>query len=172
MELKWRGNAARRDRGALRTMVSCAALSLAAGASTWRKAILSLLVIALSAPAARAQAPGAQASGEFSRYLADPQHQGDVIAAARRTNALLPESCAAAEFRFTGLVSIQRPPRFDAGGRPIDGMWSEPVMATGCGVTRRFNVLTIAAADKPPRQVGLLPGTTRADPLLQRDSLR
>jgi hypothetical protein len=129
------------------------------------------LALVLPAALASAQAPPASVSPEFSRYLASPEHRGAVIAAAQRMNGQLPGSCAAVEFRPTGSIIIGQPPRFDAVGRPVEGMWTEPVTATGCGATRRYNVLTIAAPDKPPRQVGLLPGTTHADPLLQRDGI-
>lgn len=169
--MKRRGKAGGTDRFAARLMVAWRGSSLSAGARTLRTIVLAILAAALLAPAAWAQAPARSPSPEFSRYLASDGHRAGVIAAAQRTNTLLPGSCAAAAFRWTGLVSVQRPPRFDAGGQPIDGMWSEPVIATGCGVTRRLNVLTLAAPDKPPRQVGLLPGTTHADPLLQRDGL-
>jgi hypothetical protein len=131
---------------------------------------LALTLLLLSAPAA-AQAP-ATLSPELSRYLASFAHRDAVIAAARQSNALLPDACGTIELEPTLPVRIERAPRFDAFGRLLEGVWSEPVTVTGCGRTRRFNVETIALPHQQPQLFGLLPGTTRADAPLQHDGVR
>jgi hypothetical protein len=125
----------------------------------------------LSAPAA-AQAPQAALSPELSRYLASFAHRNAVIAAARQSNAQLPDACGTVELEPTLPVQIERAPRFDPFGRLIEGTWSEPVTVTGCGGTRRFNVETIALPHQEPQFFALLPGTTRADASLQHDGVR
>ncbi|HUC65661.1 MAG TPA: hypothetical protein VMA53_09550 [Stellaceae bacterium] len=125
----------------------------------------------LSAPAA-AQAPGAALSPELSRYLASFAHRDAVIAAARQSNAQLPDGCGTVELEPTLPLQVERAPRFDAFGRLLDGVWSEPVTVTGCGRTRRFNVETIALPHQQPQFFGLLPGTTRADAAAQHDGVR
>lgn len=130
-----------------------------------------LTALTLVTTAAAAQGPAEPIPAALSRYLANPAYRAAVIASARQANERLPGSCGTVELRPTGLVSIERPVRFDAFDRPVDGMWAEPVTATGCGMTRRYNVLTIAAPDREPHQVGLLPGTTRAAAMLQHDAI-
>jgi len=129
------------------------------------------LLLLISAPAA-AQAPAASVSPELSRYLVSFAHRNAVIAAARQSNALLPDACGTIELEPTLPVQIERAPRFDAFGRLIEGTWSEPVTVTGCGRTRRFNVETIALPHQEPQFFGLLPGTSRADAPLQHDGVR
>jgi hypothetical protein len=129
-------------------------------------ALCALLALVAAAAADTAVPP------DLARYIASPEHQKMAIAAAQWTSQRLPDGCAAAELRLATPIIVLRPARFDAAGRLLDGIWQEPVQATGCGRTRRLNVMTIAAPDKAPRVISLLPGTTRADPLLQRDGLR
>lgn len=128
------------------------------------------LCAALSlATAALAEAP---VPPDLARYIASPEHQKMVLAAAQWINQRLPDGCAAPAFRVAAPVIVLRPARFDATGRPIAGIWHEWVEAAGCGRARRLNVMTIAAPNKAPSVLPTLPGTTRADPLLQRDGLR
>jgi hypothetical protein len=124
----------------------------------------------LSTPAA-AQAP-ATPSPALSRYLASFAHRDGVIAAARQSNAQLPDACGTVKLEPTLPLQIEREPRFDAFGRLLEGVWSEPVTVTGCGRTRRFNVETIALPHQEPQLFGLLPGTTRADAAQQHDGVR
>jgi hypothetical protein len=128
-------------------------------------------LLLLSAPAA-AQAPAASVSPELSRYLASFAHRNAVIAAARQSNAQLPDACGTVELEPTLPVQIERAPRFDGFGRLLEGVWSEPVTVTGCGRTRRFNVETVALPHQRPQFFGLLPGTTRANAPLQHDGVR
>jgi hypothetical protein len=121
--------------------------------------------------AAQSGAPAAQAAPELSRYVASEAHQRAVTEAARRTNDLLPDSCKTMQFQPTGLLRVNKAVQFDAQGHPSDGAWSEPVNGAGCGTTKRYNVMTVVSGNQPPREVGLLPGTTNADPFLQRDSV-
>lgn len=57
-------------------------------------------------------------------------------------------------------------------GRLVEGAWIQPLRAAGCGATGRLSVLTIVAPGKPVERLGLLPGDTFADPILQRDGVR
>lgn len=72
-----------------------------------------------------------------------------------------------------GLGGIEQTPRFRAGlEHPVGGEWLDHVMIDRCGTQALENMLVTAADGQPPRIVALLPGTTEAGPLLQRDAQR
>jgi hypothetical protein len=120
--------------------------------------------------AAGQQSP-ATVTPSFARYLAGETYRQTAIEAARRHNDNLPDSCKTMSFALSAVVTVYAPVRME-GGQPVEGAWAEPVMATGCGKTLRFAVLTIVAPDKPAMTLSLIPGDSRADPMLQRDSVK
>jgi hypothetical protein len=74
----------------------------------------------------------------------------------------------------TGLaanVVVHVPPKFDASGRPVSGRWQVMLRVQGCGETRTFNISYSVDPDGELRRLGTLPGTTVADPVLQKDGL-
>jgi hypothetical protein len=119
--------------------------------------------------AGEARPPGA--GGALTRFVGAAENRDAVLSVARQHEAALPDACPSAAFQKVGVLTLYRPVRFDAQGRPTEGAWRESVEATGCGTRRTFNVLTIIAADEPVRRVPLLPGGTIADPVLQQDAL-
>ncbi|HWI29513.1 MAG TPA: hypothetical protein VN668_21245 [Stellaceae bacterium] len=125
-----------------------------------------LLAGLLAAGTALAQT--APAPPGLARYLANAGHRRALIAAAERANEQMPGHCETVEITPGPLAAIERPARFDAVGRPVDGMWVEAVAVKGCGATRRFNIMTVAAPGRTPEETALLPGTTAAPPLTQR----
>jgi hypothetical protein len=134
-----------------------------------RRPLLALLAYLAAAGVALGQT--APPASELARYLARPAHRRALVAAAERANEQMPGHCGTVEIRPGALAAIERPPRFDALGRPVDGMWVEAVTVKGCGETRRFNIMTVAAPDRSPEQTALLPGTTASPPLLQRQGV-
>ncbi len=56
----------------------------------------------------------------------------------------------------------------DAAGKVIGGAWKEQVRESGCGSERLLNALTVASPDGALETRPLLPGSTIADPQLQR----
>lgn len=125
--------------------------------------LLAGLVVAGTVLAETASAPP-----ELARYLADAGHRRALVAAAERANEQMPGHCRTVEITPGPLAAIERPPRFDAVGRPVGGQWVERVAVKGCGATRRFNILTVAAPERTPEETALLPGSTAAPPLSQR----
>jgi len=58
---------------------------------------------------------------------------------------------------------------FDAAGNLASGVVTEPFLVEGCGKISQENVLT-AAADGQHKTIPWVPGTTKASPLLVRDT--
>ncbi len=72
----------------------------------------------------------------------------------------------------TGALTLYQQLSIGVDGKPLPGVWSERVNATGCGAPRALNVLTINHPDGQPEHVALMPGDTHADPLTQKSALQ
>jgi hypothetical protein len=107
----------------------------------------------------------------FLAFLKSDAHRRALYDKAREQNARLPGSCPTVVYSLPGVITFFEPVTTDADGTPTQGVWAEAVDAAGCGMTRRYNIVTLAPPGKPLRTEAMLPGTTKADPLLQRDSL-
>jgi hypothetical protein len=137
---------------------------------------LLLLAFALAPAFAReaVSAPGPLSmtvTPAFARFIASDAHRKTVLDTARRHNENLPDTCKAMDFAVSSTVVIYAPFRMD-GAKPIEGAWAEPVTGTGCGKTLHFGVLTIVAPGESAVTLSLVPGESRADPMLQRDSVK
>jgi len=129
----------------------------------------------LAATFSGAMAVGQERTGKtpppaFARYLEGEEHRGAAIDAVRRHGESLPNSCKTMNFALVGQVAIYAPIRME-GGKPAEGAWTEPATGTGCGKTQHFTIFTIVAPGKPVVTLALLPGDTRADPILERDGV-
>ena len=107
----------------------------------------------------------------LASLVAQPVWQEPVIAAARQQFRQLPDDCAAAVLKPSGVLTVFGPAQFDARGTLTSGIWSERVDVTGCGAPRRLNVLTILQNGSAPTRVPTLPGDTHADPATQKSAL-
>ncbi len=67
-------------------------------------------------------------------------------------------------------VTILRPVSFGKGGRPKAGAWREAFPVAGCGNDTVLNVFFEAGKDEKINTLVGAPGTTHADPVLQRDA--
>jgi len=104
--------------------------------------------------------------------LRDPEHQQTVMQAAQRSLVWVNNPCPGATFANSGDVAIFAPVTVDAQGTATGGAWRERIVAKGCGKQRLLNVLTVVEAPGKLASAALLPGTTRADPQLQRDAMQ
>lgn len=68
-------------------------------------------------------------------------------------------------------VTILKPVSFAASGWPNGGMWKQQFPVSGCGNDTIWTVYVAANADEKLRSTIALPGTTRADLVLQHDAL-
>jgi hypothetical protein len=105
------------------------------------------------------------------KLLSDQQEQAVVLRAAAQSAVVVHNPCASARFKLLDRFIVVRPIRFDASGGVVAGAWAQAVDEEGCGAARQLNVIIVVKEDKSLAGGALLPGTTRADPFLQRDSV-
>ena len=129
---------------------------------------LALLVLLL---AGRASWADEAVDPRFLALLKSDAHRAAVLKVATDQAKDLPGACAEAQYRPVGEIEFFLPPQLDGGGRVIHGLWREQVAAAGCGTIELLNVFSLAGPDGEPKLLGGLPGTTRADPVLQKEGL-
>jgi hypothetical protein len=106
------------------------------------------------------------------KLLSDPTEQQHVISVAGRSTVILQNPCPTAQYTLEKKISFYKQPSFDSGSKLVDGAWKQVVDEEGCGVRRILNVLVFAQGQNNVSVVPLLPGTTRADAILQRDAVK
>jgi hypothetical protein len=84
---------------------------------------------------------------------------------------MINQPCPDAQYSIETTIGILKPLEFNGAGLLTSGAWTQPVREEGCGKSRRLNVLALSKNETQIATQALLPGTTRADPLLQRDAL-
>jgi hypothetical protein len=139
---------------------------------TWmaRLVALSACISIVTIAAACAAVTDAAVPPVLAKIIASAEHRKAVIEAAQQSSAWLNNRCGRATFAITPDVAIYQAPELDAQARPTAGAWRERIIATGCGASRTLNVLKFVKSPGSLVSGTLLPGTTRADPLLQRDA--
>lgn len=120
------------------------------------------------------QAPQVNTNALLQQFISDPNYQAAVWNSVRKQAAAMPEHCAdvkSADGRFS--VAIAAPVAFEKRNEryfPSGGAWVAHLSANVCGTRRQLNILTIAKANGPVNILPLYPGTSRAEPILQRDA--
>ncbi len=107
----------------------------------------------------------------FLALLKSDAHRAAVLKVATAQAGGLPGACATAAFRPIGEVEFFLLPRSDGAGRVVHGLWREQIAAVGCGTIDLLNVFSLAGPSGEPKLLGGLPGTTRADPVMQKEGL-
>jgi hypothetical protein len=133
------------------------------------KIFLALVLLSGLAPQAWADAPAVDP--RLLAFLKSDAHRAAVLKVATDQSKELPGACASAEYRPVGTVDFFLPPQLDGGGRVIHGLWREQILAQGCGTVELLNVFSLAGPNGEPKLLGGLPGTTQADPVLQKNGL-
>src|SRR5919108_6279523 len=108
----------------------------------------------------------------FAKLLEDPTEQQHVISGAGRATVFLQNPCADARFSIEKKFVPYKPLSFDGSGTIISGAWKQIVEEQGCGASRILNVMVMAQAAGKLGVMPLLPGETRADPVLQKDGVK
>jgi hypothetical protein len=108
----------------------------------------------------------------FAKLLDDPIEQQHVVGGAGRATVLLQNPCADARFSIEKKFVPYKPLTFDDSGALVSGAWKQIVEEQGCGASRTLNVMVIAQGAGKLAVVPLLPGETRADPVLQQDAVK
>ena len=132
-----------------------------------RAGFLSLSIIMFAAtPGATQQIAG----GNLARLRQTPAYQQAVIAGAYKTAAWLNAKCEASEASLgKELAAASVPIVVDAQEQPQSGSWIERIAVRGCDRPWQLNVLVAVHQSGPLATIPLLPGTTHADPLLEKD---
>lgn len=108
-------------------------------------------------------------SPELAKFMATPEEERMVKAYGLNDWKTIVPNCATPSLAGANVV-VHVPPRFDASGRPLSGRWQVVSRLQGCGETRTFNLMYSVGPNGLTR-LGTLPGTTAADPVLQKDGL-
>ena len=102
----------------------------------------------------------------------DPTEQAHVLSVAQRSNVVMQNPCPTAHYTIARKFSLYLPVGLDGAGNISSGAWKQMVDAEGCGVRRVLNVLVSAQDAKGLSITPLLPGSTHADMVLQRDAVK
>ncbi|MTJ82964.1 MAG: hypothetical protein F8N37_18425 [Telmatospirillum sp.] len=130
-----------------------------------------LLLLVLLSPAGVVPAAAVDGSAALSRILTDPDEQKTVLDAAGRSAVVVNNPCPTARYDLGGTVVIYRQPAFGDEGGIVSGAWKQVVREQGCGASRLLNVLVFVQSEGSVSAAPILPGTTRADPQLQKDGV-
>lgn len=104
--------------------------------------------------------------------LTTPEHRSALLRAAHAVDPPGVAPCPDANYVTTGDVGVLVPLRLDAAGKVVQGVWKESIRAEGCGPERLLNAMTQVTPEGTLTTTPLLPGSTIADPQLQRDSVQ
>lgn len=113
----------------------------------------------------------AEAPAPLASLLQDPAEQQQVIRGAAAAAVMQQEPCATAGYAVEKKLVIYRQPVFDAGGKATSGAWKQIVDEEGCGARHALNVIVVAQPSGELAVLPLLPGSTHADPVLQKDAV-
>jgi hypothetical protein len=120
------------------------------------------------ASVSRAQDPDAR----LNRYLGSQEYANTVVSRALEADRLRKTGCDQPKALRHALQNVLEPPRFaEDSTAPVAGVWIDRVDIDRCGTTIAENMLVIV--DRGTMSIArLLPGTTKAGPLLQRDAMQ
>lgn len=108
----------------------------------------------------------------FAKMVSDPIQQQQVLNVAKQSGVVVNNPCPSANFSILNQFAIHKQMTFDSFGRPTQGAWKQSVAEKGCGQDRLLNVfLWLDPNTNSARAMPLFPGTTRADPMLQKDAM-
>jgi hypothetical protein len=131
--------------------------------------ILRLLLIIFAQEATAQQSAIASQAAQF---LQSKFNRDAISESIRNYSKALPSRCKELEIGTKVNVLVFTPLQFSPDGRRlIAGAWKEQVTVRACGIERLYNVLTNLRSDGGLQRTNLLLGTTRSDPVLQRDAV-
>ena len=108
----------------------------------------------------------------FSHLLADQTLQQQIVDAAGQSTVMLQKPCPSAKYTLRNKLSVQTAIAFDSSGHIVAGDWKHTVEEQGCGQTRILNVLAVVKGLNTVATIPLLPGTTHAGSVLQKDAVQ
>jgi hypothetical protein len=133
------------------------------------KSVASAIVLGVVSFASSGRADDQSA---LSQLLNDQTLQQRILDAAGRSTVMIQNPCASAHYALENKLFIHTAPTLDSSGRIVAGEWRRAVHEEGCGQTRVLNVLVRAQGPSTLSTLPLLPGTTHAGPVLQKDAVQ
>ncbi len=124
-----------------------------------------MLAAVLGGAAARAETDQAQ----FQSFVATSGYQTMVGRAFAAMPADVFTSCPTMVSNGSKIMWLA-PVHFGSGGVPDDGVWKQMFPISGCGNDTTYNLFFSAAPGRKLAMLIAVPGTTHADPLLQKDA--
>ena len=109
---------------------------------------------------------------DMRAIIAQPVVQQATLDAAKRSAAVINNPCPSAQYTIVDKVAVQKPVTLDVSGVAVSGTWIQAVTQEGCGVSRLLHVAITVSGRGTLNTMPLLPGTTKADPALQRDAAK
>jgi len=106
------------------------------------------------------------------KLYSDPHVQQLLAHTAGESPVMVHNPCPAARYRLGNGISVVRPIAFNSAGALTAGAWVQAIDEDGCGARRNLNVLILLKDPKNLEAGPLFPGSTRAEPLLQRDAFQ
>jgi len=112
------------------------------------------------------------AAAVLARVMSNPLEQQTIIRAAAASTVQQQNPCPSAQFTIEKPAVPYARLTVDGTGKVTSGALKMIVSEQGCGSQRQLNVMISADAAGKVTASALLPGSTRADALLQKDALR
>jgi hypothetical protein len=101
----------------------------------------------------------------------DPRLKQSVEGVAGHATVMVEQKCPTAAYAANGKFEIIQQPTFDAAGNPLSGAWKQVVDEQGCNASHLLNVFVRVKDGGGLAVSSLLPGTTHADPTVQKEAL-
>ncbi len=133
-----------------------------------RQAFVALFLLWMTGPVLAADPP-LPMSPELRKFMSDPEEEKIVKAQALHDWNNVVSGCEAPKLEAANVV-VGVPPQFDKAGKPVSGNWRVITRLSGCGQIKNFSLLYAFAANGQLARLGMLPGSSAADPILQRDA--
>ncbi len=135
-----------------------------------RLVLLAVALVWRIGPALAADPPLVPMSPELRKFMSDPEEEKIVKAQALHdwNNTVL--GCTTPPTLDAANVVVGTAPKFDRAGKPISGSWRVITRLSACGQAKNFSLLYAFAANGKMVRLGMLPGSSAADPILQRDA--
>ncbi|HEU0118494.1 MAG TPA: hypothetical protein VFR09_07655 [Alphaproteobacteria bacterium] len=131
---------------------------------------IALLIILILGIPLSAKADPIPMSPELKSFMMRPDQRQGVVGMMMHQWDVLVGDCSSKQMKSTNVV-IDIAPTFDQSGMPIFGQWRVVSLVEGCDQSRVFNIQYSVPQSGPVQRTGLLPGTTAASMLLQKDAL-
>jgi hypothetical protein len=131
-----------------------------------RRSLGLLVCLCLSVPALADESPQAK----LEHFLVQPENHDAVVQVLKlQWNQVVGAACESIK-PVNWQVTTYIPVEFGADGKPSKGSWKESVTSEGCGFTKILNVASAVGPDGTVKRLGLLPGSSHADPVLEQDA--